>query len=103
MHECVFSVKNFNEYGLHAFDFAKALIDKGIHPPTVYFPLVVEEALMIEPTETESKQTLDIFIEAMIDIAKRAKTNPESLKQSPTTTIVNRPDEAKAARELKIK
>lgn len=103
MHECVFSVKNFKEYGLHATDFAKALIDKGIHPPTVYFPLVVEEALMIEPTETESKQTLDIFIEAMIDIAKNAKKNPESLKQAPITTIINRPDEAKAARELKIK
>lgn len=102
MHECVFSAKRQMEYGIHANDIAKALIDRDIHPPTIYFPLVVEEALMIEPTETESKETLDNFIEAMIEIAELAETEPERILNAPQNTPVLRPDQIKAARELKL-
>ena len=70
MHECVFSAQSQAKNGVHAIDIAKYLIDNGIHPPTIYFPLIVKEAMMIEPTETESKETLDEFIEKMIEIAK---------------------------------
>ena len=87
---------------MHATDIAKALIDRGIHPPTIYFPLVVEEAIMIEPTETESKETMDIFIEAMKEIAALAKSDPEKIKNAPVTTDISRPDETKAARDLKL-
>ena len=79
-HECVFSAARQAENEVHAVDIAKALIDAGFHPPTIYFPNIVKEALMIEPTETESKETIDGFIEAMIKIAKRAETNPGELK-----------------------
>ena len=75
------------------------MLDYGYHPPTIYFPLIVEEAMMIEPTETESKQTLDQFIETMHVIAKEAETDPEKLKHAPYTTPVRRLDEVKAARE----
>ncbi len=103
MHECVISpTDEMLENGVHAIDIAKALIDRGFHPPTVYFPTIVKEALMIEPTETESKETLDAFINAMIDIAKLAKTEPEKLKEAPVTTPVSRPDETAAARNLDI-
>ena len=103
MHECVFSAKKqVQKNGVHAIDIAKALIERGIHPPTIYFPLVVEEALMIEPTETESKETIDEFIEAMIDIANLAETDPGRLKNAPNNTPVSRPDETRAARELKL-
>ena len=88
--------------GIHAIDIAKALIDRGFHPPTVYFPAIVEEAMMIEPTETESKETLDVFIDAMIDIAKLAEAEPEKLKSAPLTTPVWRPDETAAAKNLNI-
>ncbi|KPK75912.1 MAG: glycine dehydrogenase [Phycisphaerae bacterium SM23_30] len=101
-HECVFSASRQMKLGVHAIDIAKGLIDRGFHPPTVYFPLTVREALMIEPTETESKETIDAFIEAMIDIAKTAQTDPDSLHASPTTTIVGRMDETTAARNLNI-
>ncbi|MCK4752824.1 MAG: aminomethyl-transferring glycine dehydrogenase subunit GcvPB [Planctomycetes bacterium] len=102
-HECVFSAeRQTKENGVHALDIAKALIDKGFHPPTVYFPIVVKEALMIEPTETESKETLDSFIDAMIEIAQLAKTDPEKLKAAPITTPACRPDETKAAKNLDI-
>ena len=101
MHECTFSARNQVKNGVHALDIAKALIDRGIHPPTIYFPLVVEEAIMIEPTETESRETLDEFIAAMIDIAKLASTAPEKIKSSPNTTEISRPDETKAAKEVK--
>jgi glycine dehydrogenase subunit 2 len=74
------------------------LIDAGFHPPTIYFPLIVKEALMIEPTETESKETLDAFIDAMIEIAKIAETEPEKLKAAPLTSPVGRLDETAAAR-----
>jgi len=103
-HEFVISAKWQKEkYGVKALDIAKRLLDYGFHPPTVYFPLIVEEALMIEPTETESKETLDAFCDAMIAIAKECETNPDLVKNAPHTTPVKRLDEAKAARELKLK
>jgi glycine dehydrogenase subunit 2 len=97
-HECVFSARRQAARGVRALDIAKALIDRGFHPPTVYFPLTVPEAMMIEPTETESKETLDAFIEAMIEIAGLAETRPEEITRCPTTTVVGRLDEARAAR-----
>ncbi|MBN1405661.1 MAG: aminomethyl-transferring glycine dehydrogenase subunit GcvPB [Candidatus Omnitrophica bacterium] len=102
MHECVFSASKQSEKGVHAIDIAKALIDKGIHPPTVYFPLIVKEAMMIEPTETESKQTLDNFISIMIEIAKLADKDPQKFKEFPKTTPVKRLDEVKAAKDLNL-
>ena len=102
-HECVFRpTKKMLENGVHTVDIAKALIDRGFHPPTIYFPIVVNEAIMIEPTETESKETLDAFIEAMIEIAKLAETDPEKVRDTPKTTPVSRPDEVAAAKELNI-
>ena len=91
-----------SENGVHALDIAKALIDRGFHPPTVYFPITVKEAIMIEPTETESKETLDAFIDAMIEIAGLAENDPEKLKAAPTTTPVSKPDEVAAAKNLNI-
>jgi glycine dehydrogenase subunit 2 len=88
--------------GVHALDVAKALIDRGFHPPTVYFPATVHDAIMIEPTETESKETLDSFIDAMIDIAEVAKSDPEKIKASPSTTPVCRPDDTAAAKNLNL-
>ena len=79
-------------------DIAKAILDYGIHPPTIYFPLIVEEALMVEPTETESLETLDYFVGVMREIARLAATDPEAVKRAPTTTPVGRLDEAAAAR-----
>lgn len=84
-------------------DVAKRLLDLGYHPPTIYFPLIVNGAIMVEPTETESVETLDEFINAMIQIAKEAKEDPEILKNAPTTTQVRRLDEAKAARNPILK
>jgi glycine dehydrogenase subunit 2 len=101
-HECVFSACRQAEKGVHAIDIAKSLIDAGFHPPTVYFPTIVHEALMIEPTETESKETIDGFIDTMITIAKTAESHPEKLKSSPNATPVSRLDEASAARNLDI-
>jgi glycine dehydrogenase subunit 2 len=103
-HEFVISAKWQKEkYGVKALDIAKRLLDYGFHPPTIYFPLIVEEALMIEPTETESKETLDAFCEAMIKIAKECETNPDLVKNAPHTTPIRRLDEAKAARELNLR
>jgi len=99
MHECVFSASRQVKNGVHALDIAKYLIDKGYHPPTIYFPLIVKEALMIEPTETESKETLDEFIEVMLEIAGLAQDDPEKVKQAPLHMPVKRLDETKAARE----
>ena len=100
MHECVFSGKRqVAESGVHTTDIAKRLIDYGYHPPTIYFPLIVPEAIMIEPTETESKETLDAFCEAMIAIAHEAKENPGCVKNAPLTTPVSRLDEVLAARK----
>lgn len=99
MHECVLSASRQIKNGVHALDIAKYLIDKGYHPPTIYFPLIVKEAIMIEPTETESKETLDVFLETMIEAAKLAQTDPESVRMAPITRSVKRLDETKAARE----
>ncbi len=102
MHEFVLSARRQKKRGVRAIDIAKALIDEGFHPPTVYFPLIVNEALMIEPTETESKETLDRFIAAMRRLAERAETDPESFAQAPRNTPVSRPDEVKAARDMDL-
>lgn len=100
MHECVFTgSKQVRESGVHTTDIAKRLLDYGYHPPTIYFPLIVPEAIMIEPNETESKETLDAFCDAMIKIAEEARSNPDMLKSAPLTTPVRRLDEVKAARE----
>ena len=100
LHECVFNDKiQHQQHGVTTLDIAKRLIDYGIHPPTIYFPLVVDGALMIEPTETESRQTLDQFIEAMKAIAEEAASSPELLKQAPTRTRITRVDEVAAARK----
>ena len=99
MHEVVFSGRRQKAKGVRTLDIVKRLIDFGFHPPTVYFPLIVEEALMIEPTETESRETLDRFIEAMRTIAAEAETDPELAHAAPTTTPVGRLDEATAARK----
>lgn len=99
MHEVVLSARSLRrEHGVSALDVAKRLIDYGIHPPTMYFPLIVEEALMIEPTETESKETLDGFIEVMQTIAEEARDNPDLLHNAPHDTPNTRLDEATAAR-----
>ena len=102
MHECVFSASRQNKRGVHAIDVAKGLLDRGFHPPTVYFPMIVSEALMIEPTETESKETLDAFCDAMIEIAELAEKQPDVLKAAPTTTPVGRLDEVAAARNMDL-
>jgi len=102
MHECVLSARRQQANGVHAIDIAKALIDRGFHPPTVYFPLTVKEAIMIEPTETESKETLDAFVSAMIEIADTAETDPESLRKAPLTAPAGRMNEAKAAKDMDV-
>ncbi len=99
MHECVFSDKFQQVSGVTTMDIAKRLIDYGFHPPTVYFPLVVPGAIMIEPTETETKETLDSFIDAMKAIDREAKTEPELLKNAPGRAKAGRVDETRAARE----
>jgi glycine dehydrogenase subunit 2 len=101
MHECVLSATKLKaQYGIRGLDVAKALLEEGFHSPTVYFPLIVDEALMFEPTETESLQTLESLAEAIERIAARAQTDPESLKRAPQSTPVSRVDEARAARQL---
>jgi glycine dehydrogenase subunit 2 len=102
MHEAVFSASKQLAHGVHAIDIAKFLIDKGYHPPTVYFPLIVKEAIMIEPTETESKATMDAFIEIMIEAAKLAESDPAAFAAMPVTMPVTRLDETKAAREQNV-
>ncbi|MDP2923271.1 MAG: aminomethyl-transferring glycine dehydrogenase subunit GcvPB [Candidatus Omnitrophota bacterium] len=103
MHEVVFSCIKQKEKGASALEIAKRLIDYGIHPPTMYFPLIVKEALMIEPTETESKQTLDNFIENMIDIDKEVEQDLGKLKDAPCQTPVRRVDEVRAARIIDLR
>ena len=98
MHECVFSDKFQKEFGVTNLDIAKRLIDYGLHPPTMSFPLIVHGALMIEPTETESKRDLDLFIDAMKTIAREARENPDLLKSAPHVTYVRRLDEVAAAK-----
>jgi glycine dehydrogenase subunit 2 len=98
LHEVVFSCTKQKERGAGALDIAKRLIDFYMHPPTMYFPLIIKEALMVEPTETESKQTLDSFIEAMIKINKEIAEDLEKVKNAPHSTAVKRVDEVRAAR-----
>ena len=104
MHEFVLGLESFKkETGVSALDVAKALLDYGIHPPTMYFPLIVHEALMFEPTETETKQTLDEAAAVLNEIAARAKSNPDVVHSAPTATPVGRLDEVAAARKPKLK
>jgi glycine dehydrogenase subunit 2 len=98
MHEVVFSDKVQHEHGVSTLDIAKRLMDYGFHPPTIYFPLIVSGALMIEPTETVGKNELDHFVEAMLAISREAEEDPELVKGAPYTTPVRRCDEARAAR-----
>ncbi len=98
LHEVVFSDKHLEQFGVTTLDVAKRLIDHGFHPPTVYFPLVVHGSIMIEPTETESKETLDEFIQALKSIDEEARTNPDELHAAPSLTHIGRLDEVKAAR-----
>ncbi len=98
-HECVFSDKFQREFGVQNIDIAKRLIDYGVHPPTMSFPLIVQGALMTEPTETESKRDIDMFIDAMKKIAQEARENPEVVKSAPHTSYVRRLDETTAARK----
>jgi glycine dehydrogenase subunit 2 len=99
MHECIFTDRLQQKHGVSTLDIAKRLLDYGYHPPTIYFPLVVHGALMIEPTETETPETLDEFVDAMIAIAQEARENPQLVKTAPHTTPVTRLDEARAARK----
>jgi len=104
MHEFVLSARRQKrEHGVTALDVAKGLMDHGFHPPTIYFPLVVPEALMIEPTETEAKETLDEFADAMLAIARDAEERPEALKEAPRSTVVGRLDEVKAAKRAVVR
>src|ERR671939_1351234 len=100
-HEFVLSTKNFGEES--ALNIAKRLMDYGFHPPTIYFPLIVREAMMIEPTETESKETLDSFCDAMLAIAREAADQPELLKEAPHHRPVRRLDEVRAAKQPVVK
>ncbi|MFL6554618.1 MAG: aminomethyl-transferring glycine dehydrogenase subunit GcvPB [Bacillus sp. (in: firmicutes)] len=102
-HEFVLSGRRQKKLGVRTLDIAKRLLDFGYHPPTIYFPLNVEECIMIEPTETESKETLDSFVDIMIQIAKEAEENPEIVQEAPHTTVVGRMDETKAARKPVLK
>jgi glycine dehydrogenase subunit 2 len=99
LHEVVFSDRYQERKDVHVWDIGKRLMDYGFHPPTVSFPLIVSGAIMIEPTETESKQEIDSFIEAMLSIAKEAQDKPELVKSAPHTTRIGRIDEAAAARK----
>ena len=99
MHEVVLSASRQKKNGVRGLDIAKRLLDYGFHAPTMYFPLIVDEALMVEPTESESKETLDAFIDAMLSIAREAEEDPDLLHNAPYTTPVSRLDEARAARQ----
>jgi glycine dehydrogenase subunit 2 len=104
MHEFVLSARRLKrDHGVTALDVAKRLMDYGFHPPTIYFPLIVPEALMIEPTETEAKETLDSFVDAMLAIVREAAESPELVKEAPHGRPVGRLDEAKAAKRAVVK
>ena len=104
MHEFVMSLSKLKkENGVSAMDIAKSLLDHGIHPPTMYFPLIVEEALMVEPTETESKETLDQAAAVFRSIYETALSDPQSLHEAPVRTPIRRPDELGAARNPKLR
>jgi glycine dehydrogenase subunit 2 len=104
MHEAVFTDREIEaRTGVKTLDIAKRLIDYGFHPPTVYFPLVVRGAMMIEPTETETKQTIDAFVDAMVAIQREAEEGAELVKDAPHLTGVGRLDEAQAARRPRLR
>jgi glycine dehydrogenase subunit 2 len=103
MHEFVLSGERQKKTGVKTLDIAKRLLDFGVHAPTVYFPLIVPEALMIEPTETETKASIEEFARIMIQIAEEAENNPQILKDAPTSTPVSRIDEVLAARQLNVR
>jgi glycine dehydrogenase subunit 2 len=103
LHECVFNDKIQLKQNVKTLDIAKMLIDYGFHPPTIYFPLIVKGALMIEPTESESKETLDRFIDALKEIARKAEESPDVFHDTPRYTKISRPDEAQAARKPKLR
>ena len=104
MHEFVATARGLRDaHDIRAMDVAKRLIDLGVHPSTVYFPLVVEEALMMEPTETETKETVEAFADALLQVAREAVEDPDLLRAAPVTTPVRRLDEARAARRLKLR
>jgi glycine dehydrogenase subunit 2 len=102
MHEFVLSARRQKERGIRALDIAKRLLDFGVHAPTIYFPLIVDEALMIEPTETETKASLDAFADAMLAIDRETTENPDQVRAAPMRTPVRRLDEARAARRLEL-
>jgi glycine dehydrogenase subunit 2 len=103
-HEFIITLKQqAKELGVNAMDFAKRLLDYGFHAPTTYFPLLVPECLLIEPTETESKQELDAFIDALIAIQHEAQREPEKVKGAPYTLPVRRLDDVRAAKQLDLK
>jgi glycine dehydrogenase subunit 2 len=104
MHEFVLSARTLKrEHGISALDVAKRLMDYGFHPPTIYFPLIVPEALMIEPTETEPKETLDAFADALLAIAREAVERPELIRDAPHHRPVRRLDEVKAAKQAVVR
>ncbi len=104
MHEVLLSARRqTKDHGVRALDFAKGLIDAGFHPPTIYFPLIVPEAIMIEPTETESKETLDAFVDSMLALARQAEEDPAAFATMPEKTTISRIDEARAARSMVLK
>jgi len=100
MHEFVLSAVPQAKQGCTALDIAKALIDRGFHPPTVYFPLTVKEAMMVEPTETESREMMDAFADAMLEIARQAREEPQAVRAAPVTTPVSRLDMTAAERQM---
>ncbi|MRR08794.1 hypothetical protein EG831_01605 [bacterium] len=102
-HECVLSGLKFRDQGVKTLDIAKRLLDYGFHAPTIYFPLIVPEAIMIEPTETESQETLDEFIAAMKKIAREIAKTPELVKSAPNSTPIGRLDDVKAVKEPKLR
>ncbi|MBS1706404.1 MAG: aminomethyl-transferring glycine dehydrogenase subunit GcvPB [Armatimonadetes bacterium] len=103
MHECVLTAEAYKKLGVRALDLSKRLIDYGFHPPTNYFPLIVPEAFMIEPTETECRETLDAFCDALISICNEAHADPDLLHAAPNTQIVGRLDEAAAVKNLDVR
>jgi glycine dehydrogenase subunit 2 len=100
MHEFVLSLEELKKtHNVSALDFAKALQDRGMHPPTMYFPLIVKEAIMVEPTETESKETIDEAVDVFLDLLDKAVKSPATLQSAPQKTVISRPDETRAARQ----